>query len=776
MGLKQDIVIKNEYTIRQRNGRGSRGATPGKYVTRYMARDLATETMEPIRRNNLVDYQMRYMARSDATEVASNREDLKHMMVDAQGSGGVAFGYGDASLSHEALLAGANDIQALFDKGKTVLKTVISFDQEYLEKMGIVEEGFTVKNRGDYRGNIDQMKLRMGIMQGLRRMNTMHYDDLRYIAVIQVDTKHVHCHLAMADAGNGNLAEDGTQKGKLSQRAMSTLRRSMDSYLDEKQTVPHMASAVKLERRNVVTYVKRWAHNQALKESLPQFLIACLPEDRKFWRYGTNHKAMQKPNRIIREIVEDVLSRPDSPMGPAMAKVMTYANERMAREGLSRAEWDRLVHNGREQIYERGVNAVYNLLGTLPDRMLDVRTPMLQAMSADREVIAQMAASNDKDGQDLVGFAFRLRSYGSRLQHHTEQSDHWRSRMREWEEADEAGVAAPESRALYELFVEEFDWHDRLVAKYRSQLAFAPSQRDWEGGWREIEEYGDRLMSLEAMRNDTSIRRMKNLEEAERIGLDAYGQVGGSLVASGGDGLVEINERVNKMRVTWDRKLDDLRTDMAHKGLLLNVKELTADEVILEDEAAQVDPKKASRRKNRRVQRPAGPPVGGFEVLVNPGTKYAYEEVKGLDIHHLRWDFSKDAEVGQKTAARFRAAQQRRSSKLDAALEYLDASGQMDSAGDLPVRDIELMEAAVAEVNATGYLTSTVAKIERENAALRRSKTVELSGILASQIETSVSLATKRAPVLAIEPKVDIQTARAIDAARKRVSGEGRGL
>ena len=49
----------------------------------------------------------------------------------------------------------------------TVLKTVISFDQGYLKEKGIVAPDFEVKERGDYRGHIDQMKLRLAVMAGL---------------------------------------------------------------------------------------------------------------------------------------------------------------------------------------------------------------------------------------------------------------------------------------------------------------------------------------------------------------------------------------------------------------------------------------------------------------------------------------------------------------------------------------------------------------------------------------------------------------------------------
>ena len=151
------------------------------------------------------------------------------------------------------------------------MKTVLSFSPEYLQETGVVPKGFVAQNKGDYRGHIDQMRLRMAIMHGLERMGH-RFDDLRYVGVIQVDTLHVHCHLAMVDAGLGRRVrtEKGMQqKGKLTSADISLLRRGVDSWLDENQHVAHMSSAVGYERMNVAAFVKRWAHEKVLDESLP---------------------------------------------------------------------------------------------------------------------------------------------------------------------------------------------------------------------------------------------------------------------------------------------------------------------------------------------------------------------------------------------------------------------------------------------------------------------------------------------------------------------------
>ncbi|ROR75973.1 hypothetical protein SAMN06295974_3882 [Plantibacter flavus] len=714
MGLKQDVVVVNEFTIPlpSSNGkmRGTRGGTPGEFVSRYMARELATESLAPIRRQRTDDFIMRYMAREAATESVSVRDrgTLKRKMTDAQGQGGVAFGYGQVSLSHDQLHAASADIQRLFESGHTVMKTVLSFDQEYLRKHGIIPEDFVCEKRGDYRGHIDQMKLRLAVMHGLTRMGRTLYDDLRYVGVIQVDTEHVHCHLAMVDAGRGSMATDGTQRGKIGDRAKSLLRRGVDAWLDAKQVVRHLTSAIGYERRNVTTFVKRWAHQQMLRESLPQFLLACLPEDRRLWRAGTNHEAMRKPNRVVHQIVREVLDRDGSPMTQAMSEVRAYADHRREAESLSQEQWSRLVSTGEDRIVERSVNAVYGLLRALPDDALRVRTPMLDAMGADYEVIAKRAHAQTDD-DDIIGFGFRLRSFASRLDHHTEQRQHYHEMSRVWEAADDQGQAAASSRALYELYLEEEEYHARCASKYRSFLSFTPPSATWYQDWQEVSEYGERVISLESMRRDQSLRRTKDEVEAERIGREVYGQAGGRLVARGDASAVHVlAERVRRMRAKYAGMVEDLRVKLAGKGLRLAV---------------------------------TGDPASGRDTAeVTAAPEYPFEEVKGLDLHHMRYDFAEDVAVGDRTLRAFRQASEKRTAALDAAVAYLVASGQSDSVAELPVSDVRAMAnlALTMTDDGTGMLPSHVAELARERAILRRSRTVQLDANLAAELAAQV--------------------------------------
>lgn len=696
MGLKQSIVVVNEYTVKSRSsGKASRGATPGDYVTRYMARELATETLAPIRRQRTDDFIMRYMAREAATEVAHSSREIKQRMSKAQGNGGVSFGYGSVSLSDQELRDASKDIQKHFDNGSTVLKTVLSFDQEYLREHGLIPKDFQCEQRGDYRGQLDQMKLRMAVMHGLDRMNRAQYDDLRYVAVIQVDTEHVHCHLAMVDAGEGRLAKDGTQRGKIDDAGKSLMRRGIDSWLDEQQKVAHLSSAVGYERRNVVSFVKKWAHQQMVKEATPQFLLACLPQDRRMWRAGTNRTEMRKPNMILREMIQERLAEPGSPMSQVMDEIHQYADTRREKEGLSPGQWATLVDDGREKVVESCMNGVYTMLRSMPQDLLTERTPMLDAMSLDYDEMAQRAHDGDED--EMVDFGFRLRSFSSRLDHHREQREQYHQQARQWESADDAGLAAVRSRALYELYLEEEEYHAMCAAKYQSFLRFAPPTDQWYDQWNEVAEYGEKLAGLQMMRGDQSLARMKNGDEAEMRGQEIYGQYGGHFLTEGAAGKKILDSRLARMRETYEKKVSDLKVEMASQGLNL---QLERDE-----------------------------DTGKDEAVITAGPEYEFEDVKALDLHHMGYDFSQDVPVGELSLRAFTERARTRRQHLDEAREYLEDTEQLDAVMGLPIADISAMEALALQLEAeqVAVLPSRLAELNRERERVARSRTVRLS-------------------------------------------------
>lgn len=644
MNLKKSIVVVNEFTVKSGKG-GSRGGTPGNYVLQYMARDDAVEPIVPIQYDT-ESPGMRYLRREQALEQASSVSDLKRKMRQQQGDGGVAFGYGEFSLSHKKLQDAADDIQTQFNKGKTVMKTVLSFEEEYLRQRGLVAPQFFLDRKGDYKGNVDQLKLRMAIMHGLDKLQ-MEYDDLQYIGVIQVDTKHVHCHLAMVDRGVGTLMPDGTQRGKITDRSKQILRQGIDSFLDEKQTVKMMSSNVEYGRRNTVCFVKQFTHKMIDERGFAQFLFTCLPEDKRMWRAGTHAKEMQKANALVREYVEQLWQQPDSGYEEALRNVDRYARSRAGSDDISGAQYRQYYQKGYQRMLEDSMNGVYAVLKQVPDEERTVRTPMLEVMSMPYEEMAVQAKTDP-----MIDFGFKLRSYKSRLDHHKKERHKYHDAVNEYRRMQSAGDTDETSRPLLDFFEEEEEYNAMLLAKYQYFLKFAPADQSYQEELDRYLAYDKRVQSTERMLKDPSMKRMK-AEHAEEYGKRVYEEEGGSYLVT--DAFV-LEQRLQQMRLQRDRMRREYDFQLADDGLMLDDQTET----------------------------------------VKRGSVYAFDDVKALDLHHMVYDFSGNLEVSVVNTNRFLEAADRRYQAFMRAKQYLVSSGQEDTLSSLPEEDI-MMQHSMAQ-------------------------------------------------------------------------------
>lgn len=652
MSLKKSIVVVNEYTVKTGSGTGSRGASPGDYVLRYMARDAAVEDITPARVFDTDDYLIKYMARDTAAERLDSIPDLKLALKDAAKFGGVAFGYGDVALSDARLRDASKDIQYNFDKGKTVFKTIISFDEAYLREHGLIEEDFTCKQRGDYRGHIDQLKLRSGIMNGLAKMSR-NYDDLQYVGVIQVDTNHVHCHLAMVDRGRGNLMPNGQQRGKLTALDKRNFRRGVDTYLDRKQQVKMMSSSVMYDKRNALCYIKKFTHKMLNRQGLPQFLLACLPEDRNLWRASTNRKEMKKANTVVRDYVTTVLSQNNSGYQDAVKSVTAYADYRKEREDLSNDEYNKLVRNGQQRIVDDCINGVYSVLKRVPKEQMTVRTPMLDVMSLDYEEIAAQAVNDP-----MVEFGFKLRSYSSRMSHHKKEYHKYRDEYRNYEQAENK---SEDSAALGDYLKVEMDYNAMLMVKYQYFLSFLPPDDALQDEFANLMDEMERLADLKKMQQDPSFQRMQP-DTAEEYGRLVYGQYGGHRLKS----MPQVFERrVARMQAKIDGMTSAFRDKLQDCGMDFNGEHIV-------------------RKK-----------------------MYPFADVKALDLHHLGYDFPYDVTISKLNIDKFKDVADKRYFSFQRAKDYLLGSGQKEALKVLPEQDITFMKEYADKLSAGQVLVTT---------------------------------------------------------------------
>ena len=684
MGLKQLIVVKNQFTVKTGDSGGRRGTTPGRYVTRYMARKGATEPIAPIRQSRTDDFIQKYMARESATEALRNPIEVQRKAEDVVKFGGVAFGYGQVALSDEELIDASNDIQRCFDEGKTVLKTVISFDEDYLRENDIIDSNFVFQKAGDYRGHIDQLKLRRAIMSGLECMGRS-YDDLQYIGVIQVDTGHVHCHLAMVDKGVGKLVDNGEQKGKITQRAMNQFRRGVDLELDNQKTIQYMASHFQAEKRNVKSFVKKMSYIAIDEHGLGQLMLAALPDNSNLWRADSNDKRMIKANRLAREFVRNIFNKDESGYREAQAGVLAYVNKRAEREDLSDKEQQYLIGRGYKQIEDKAINSVYETLRQYRDNDFKVHTRMLDIAVSDLD---QLASQRD---DPLAQFGYRLRSYSSRRKHHMEEKHKYKKLVSELESKSDRNEVAD---AFLEFYRHEMLYNAQLQAKYQTFLSFLPKRNEFEQDVRDLIDYEKRMIDLERMINDKSMRRMKP-ENAENFGYSTYGQHGGQYVALKNTSILEA--RLDVMRETFKKHESNLNDKLFDAGF-----KLVRD-------------------------------VDKFSLV--PDLPYKFDDVKALDLHHLGYDFLYDADVSVTNVAKFVIMAKERSMLYDKVEYYLKNTEQEEALSQFDGEDIRLMAEYADKLALNPVVKSEVAEsgeleIAHDTISLERDLESELLNII----------------------------------------------
>lgn len=687
MGLKQSVVIVNEYTIKTGDKGGTRGGTPGDYVLRYMARVGATEDITPTKLQEFDTNLTKYIARERATNLFDDIPSMKQSMRNAQRYGGVAFGYGDVALSDARLKRVSKDIQSQFDAGKTVMKTVLSFDEEYLREHGLISKDFHCRKRGDFRGHIDQLKLRMAIMNGMEKLSR-HYDDLQFVGVIQVDTKHVHCHLAMVDRGRGSLMPDGTQRGKLTEKEKLSIRRGVDMYLDAKQTVKMMSSSVVYDKRNALCYIKKRTHQMMAQQGFSQFLLACLPENRNLWRASTNRKEMRKANSLVRDYVVQLLEQPQSGYRDAMNSVIAYADYRRDREDLSSDEHAQLIRDGQERIVTECMNGVYAVVKQIPESERQVRTPMLEMMSQDYEDMASQAVNDP-----LIEFGFKLRSYASRLDFHRKEYHRFESYHEQYEQAE---THTKDAEALDAYFQLEMRYNQMLMVKYQYFLSFLPPDEKMEEEFEALMEQKDRLRNLRMMSEDKAFQRMLP-ENAEEYGIRVYGQYGG--------------RRVKAQPEVIATRIRNMEQDVFDQ-----------------------------EQRFRKKLQDYGMDYNGSAVICRK--LYPFEDVKALDLHHITYDFATDVPVSKPYLDEFVKMANERYDAFQKAKLYLEGTGQHTELESLPEQDVMVMKEYADRFGTTGILPSS----RKAGSQFRQSRTVRLGKNYEKDLPMAVHAAVASMP------------------------------
>lgn len=697
MSLKQSIVIRSEYTNNARSapGKGSRGASPGQYVMQYMAREDATEVLPPVRIPSPIATGMvgvsaeqkgydsaaftRYMARSTATEQLKMKDDEDLQDVDSYGSSfvlkhkfrnidklsGRAFGSRGISLSHEELKASSEAIQEAFDDGHSVQKIILSFTEEYLLETGVLDPSFKHKGRGSYKGHIDQLKLRQAVIQGVNNMTkTGRFINPEWVGTIQLDTSHVHAHIALADKefSKYRMKEDGADRGKINEREKKMFRKGIHFCLEAMKQLKSFHKQASLERQNVVAFVKDYTYSTLRENALVQVLMASLPKNRQHWRYGTNRKSMKYPNQLAKGIVERLFKTDPEKSGykAAMKSVQDYADESTRKNKLTKDEKQALIHNGREQIVERSVNGLYKTLKEINPATLQTRTVMIDIQSSSDEDLTQALKSSDKSKSfDPAAFALRVRGYNKRQEIHSSSAKDFFALSREYDTAQANGLVDDTAHVMRLFYEEEQRYHMGLADKYRTFLVFRhPRDRENVENMRPMyEELTDRYHRMVSDEVRTGVTHHQDREVYKRD-LREY------TFACFERGVASLKE--------WDAIMDY----DGEKGTL-----------------------------DTRFVLPVRPKTGADNLNANH-----FNQVKAWDVHHLGLDYynKSDARIDSKNALAFADRWQMREQRAMAARTYVDSTNQSLHALHVAEQDIQEMEKVVDKAVNNGLIQTVV--------------------------------------------------------------------
>lgn len=712
MSFKRDIIIKSQFSV-NRGGVGTRGNTPGDFVLRYMARDGATETIVPVAKNEVDSFVTRYMARDGATETATSLPDLREKFNQTEGLGGRAFGkfsnadIGTPSLSDQAIRELSKQLQRVFDDHHTVFESVISFDGNYLKRNNLADKSVPLDEnghalvKGAFRGKVDQMKLRLAIMDGLGNMMRRHvngkqrFDDLAYVGVIQVDTQQVHCHLAMADMGRGNMIHTKAgweQKGVLSDQDMMNLRRGIDNAINQYQPIRELSAEITRDKQDTRSYVKKYAQYSLEKSNMAQIILAVLPEEKQKWRAKSNARDMRQANQITRFYVQQVLSLPDSGYEKAMSDVERYALNRQRREQLPNAQYQALIKNGQERIINSSMDAVYGVLKTVPQKEKTVHTNMLDNLTTQMD---NLTFKRPKDPS--VEFAYHLRSYTYRLRHHREKAKKYHDLEQEYLKAQDQNKVNKESQVMLNFYRIEGEYQNKLCVKYQTLMPLISRYDNWKKRQKELAKVRQRLRRMQRMLIDPRMRGMTN-EEAEQYGRKKYHERGGYLIP---------NQRQVYMRSFMSHRRD-------YNYALSDFRE----ELLFNNQSVGYDEDNNPTNSNKRP--------------------YDFNDVKFLDLQDVANDFD-DLNVSDDNVQRFADMTQMRYDAYKAVRDYALKTNQPQALDNDVARDIDSMVKTRNELAQTHELSPEQGMVKRRQHRYTISSDNTLSKQMQQQIKQAVA-------------------------------------
>lgn len=222
--MTKPVVLRNQF-VNQNTPSSNSGGSIRKFIMDYMLRPSAVEPVvtDLDRNRQVLDRLSQLKAPKDSHALSYLNRQLKY--------DGVGFNLDSVAMSRQEMKAMASDAQRAYDRGATIKQTVISFDTQWLKDHGVLSPEVTLPvKRGDLRGQLDSVRLRHAVTDGVKAMideSTMKAPQMA--AAIQTDTAHVHVHLCIWDQDE-TVKDD---RGKISASQRETCINAIESSIEQ---------------------------------------------------------------------------------------------------------------------------------------------------------------------------------------------------------------------------------------------------------------------------------------------------------------------------------------------------------------------------------------------------------------------------------------------------------------------------------------------------------------------------------------------------------------
>lgn len=263
MRTSKSIIVKNQFTTKNSSRNGS---TPVNFVKNYMLRNDATLTVYPVSndKNKLEFNDPHNVLQMQTKALIKRRKNYDPQKVTPQDwfnlttLEGRGFDNHHLSLSKDETELKADKMQQLFNEGHTIHKLVISFDNDYLK-------GLNVEKGPNFKTDVDEMKLRLAISDGMRAMaDAMNYSNPLFIGTIQLDRDHPHAHIVLAETESPRVSEakrakDGSEYGIITRSVREKTFNAIDRNLEMSKDLSFMPSDASYKLQNTYKdYVKNY--------------------------------------------------------------------------------------------------------------------------------------------------------------------------------------------------------------------------------------------------------------------------------------------------------------------------------------------------------------------------------------------------------------------------------------------------------------------------------------------------------------------------------------